>query len=226
MDDTTHDLGYLKQARLIAFDNDGTLYPAGTDVARVVLIAHREFVKERGLAVPTPSMAMVNHLLGADASHFYGAMLPDEPVEVQREFEEFCLDYEEEAVKQYSALYPGAEDLLAELRASGKVLVLISNGSPRYVDQVWASCGYGRWMAAKYPYGPPEYSSKGERLVQAMEEFGSAAVFVGDRESDRHAAEHAGVPLIGCAYGYGTPDEIAGAAAIVHNVAELRALLL
>jgi phosphoglycolate phosphatase len=51
-------------------------------------------------------------------------------------------------------------------------------------------------------------------------------VFIGDRESDRHAAEHAGVPFIGCAYGYGQPEEIAGAAAIVHSIAELRELLL
>jgi phosphoglycolate phosphatase-like HAD superfamily hydrolase len=174
MDLAVSDPGLFKQARLIAFDNDGTLYPAGQDVARVVLIAHREFVKEHGLAVPTPSLAWINHLLGADASHFYGAMLPDEPPAVQREFEEFCLTYEEEAVKQYSSLYPGAAELLADLHRAGKTMVLISNGSPRYVDQVWESCGYARWMAAKYPYGPPEFSSKGERMLEAMATFGFA----------------------------------------------------
>jgi phosphoglycolate phosphatase len=219
-------LEQFKSAPLIGFDNDGTLYPAGLDVARIVLIAHRDFVEENGLDILTPDLSWVKHQLGADAKEFYGSMLPGQPESIRGAFEEFCLDYEQQAVQEFGDLYPGADELLADLHAAGKTLVLISNGSPRYVETVWTTCGYGRFMQAMYPYGPPDFSSKGERLVNAIAQFGGPAVFIGDRESDRHAAEHAGVPLIGCAYGYGEPGELDGAAAIVESIEELRALLL
>lgn len=226
MDALSAALPQLKLAQLIAFDNDGTLYPAGLDVAGAVLLAHADYVQEHGLGIPTPSMDWVRRQMGADAKYFYGSMLPDQPEEVVRDFEEFCLDYETQAVARFTDLYPGAEALLAALHAAGKTIVLISNGSPRYVDSVWAHCGYGRFMAEKYAYGPPDFSTKGERLVEAVRIWGGPAVMVGDRESDRHAAEHAGVPFIGCAYGYGEAYELAGATAIAQGIAELHALLL
>jgi phosphoglycolate phosphatase len=216
----------LKAAPLLGFDNDGTLYPAGLDVARMVLVAHRDFVLENGLDIPTPDLSWVKHQLGADAKEFYGSMLPGQPEHVRAAFEEFCLDYEQQAVQKYGDLYEGADALLADLHAAGKTLVLVSNGSPRYVETIWATCGYGRFMQAMYPYGPPDFSSKGERLVVAIAEFGGPAVFIGDRESDWHAADSAGVPLIGCAYGYGEPGELDGAAVVVDSIAELRSLLL
>lgn len=239
MDTQAHHLDALKQAALIAFDNDGTLYPAGLDVAHSVLLAHADYVQEHGLDIPTPSMDWVRRQMGADAKYFYGSMLPGQPQQVIEDFEEFCLDYETQAVARFTDLYPGAEELLGALVAAGKTIVLISNGSPRYVDSVWAHCGYSRFMVDKYPYGPPDFSTKGERLVEAIRTYAGAslapaggmravpaAIMVGDRESDRHAAEHAGTPFIGCAYGYGEPYELEGATAIAGNIAELRALLL
>lgn len=216
----------LQQAALIAFDNDGTLYPAGLDVAKSVLLAHADYVQEHGLDIPTPSMDWVRRQMGADAKYFYGSMLPGQPQSVIEDFEEFCLDYETQAVARYTDLYVGAEELLADLHASGKTIVLISNGSPRYVDSVWSHCGYGRFMTEKYPYGPPDFSTKGERLVEAIRVWGGPAVMVGDRESDRHAAEHAGVPFVGCLYGYGEAHELAGATALAESIAGLRELLL
>jgi phosphoglycolate phosphatase len=220
------DSSALRRAQLIAFDNDGTLYPAGLDVAQSVLLAHADYVQQHGLDIPTPSMDWVRRQMGADAKYFYGSMLPDQPQSVIEDFEEFCLDYETQAVARFTDLYPGAEDLLAALATAGKTIVLISNGSPRYVDSVWAHCGYGRFMVEKYPYGPPDFSTKGERLVEAIRTWGGPALMVGDRESDKHAAEYAGTPFIGCAYGYGEAYELAGASAVVESIAQLRALLL
>ncbi len=152
---------------------------------------------------------------------------------MQRDFEEFCIDHETVAVRQYPDLYPGVERLLAELKRRGTTLVLVTNGSPRYVQSVWDTAGLGRFLVAKYPYAPPEFASKGERLAQAMREWGAAgngdapqAVMVGDRASDVAAAKHAGAVCIGCAYGYGARSELDGADFVVDNVDQLYNLLV
>jgi phosphoglycolate phosphatase-like HAD superfamily hydrolase len=223
----------LTHATLIAFDNDGTLYPSGEQVGNAVLLAHREYVALRGLDIATPDAAWVRQMMGADAKEFYAAMLPGMPVEMQRDFEEFCIDHETIAVQRYPDLYPGAQRLLSDLHSRSKTMVLVTNGSPRYVQSVWDVAGLGRYLVAKYPYAPPEFASKGERLAQAMQEWGAArngdaplSVMVGDRASDVTAARNAGAICVGCAYGYGARSELDGADFVVENVDELYNLLV
>ena len=223
----------LYAATLIAFDNDGTLYPSGEKVGRAVLDAHREYVAQKGLGIATPGPEWVRAMMGADAKHFYAAMMPGLPEEVQHDFEEFCLDYETRTVREHHELYPGAERLLAALHGLGRTLVLVTNGSPRYVQSVWEAAGLDRYMAAYYPYAAPEFLDKGERLALAIRAWGGVrngeavqAVMVGDRRSDLEAAQHAGAEFIGCAYGYGDPGELAGASHVVHDMDELYNLLV
>lgn len=219
----------LWNAQLVAFDNDGTLYPAGLDVARSVLEAHRDYVQQHSLDIPTPDISLIHQHMGAEPIDFYGSMLPGQSEELRLDFERFCLEYERIAVARMPHLYENAEGLLTSLHQAGRTIVLISNGTPTYVDAVWEHVGYARWMAEKYPYGPPEYDSKGSRLLRAAQQFGidpTTAVMVGDRASDRDAARLSGSAFIGCAYGYGEAHEIEGADALAHDVYELAKLLL
>lgn len=214
------------EAQLIAFDNDGTLYPAGMEVASAVLEAHRDFVEERRLDIQTPSLDWVQGIIGADALDFFGSMLPGQPESVREDFEHFCTEYEAAAVQRFAQLYQHVEELLHSLVAAGKTLVLISNGTPRYVQCIWDSCGYERWFTASYPFTSPANETKGERLNQAMQRYGEPAVMVGDRRSDHDAARYAGTWFIGCAYGYGADHEIEDADATAHSVEHLFELLL
>ncbi len=210
----------------MVFDNDGTLYPSGPAVGRAVLEAHRRYVAEHGLAIPTPDLQWLSHMIGADAREFYGAMMPDQPESVRREFEEFCLDYERRAVREHPHMYEGAEGVLSALKHAGRWLVMVTNGGPTYVQHIWDTCGYGRFFDAVYPFGPPDYASKAERLMRAVADWGRPAVMVGDRASDRTAAEQVGIGFIGCAYGYAGPGELDGAEHVVSDIRELYNLLI
>jgi phosphoglycolate phosphatase len=217
----------FRLARVVAFDNDGTLYPSGEQIGRAVLTAHREYVAAHGIAMPTPPMEWVQQLIGMDAKDFYGAMLPGQPPEVVHDFEEFCLDLECATVQRFPHLYEGADALLKALHADGRMLVLVTNGPPRYVQNVWDATGLGRYMQAMYPYSPPDFATKGERLARAIVEWGGGpAVMIGDRRSDVEAAREAGVPVIGAGYGYSRDGELAGADAVVGSIRELYNLLL
>ena len=215
------------QARIVAFDNDGTLYPAGAEVCRCVLAAHRSYVRQHGLDITTPTIEWVQARIGAAAAEFYTMMMPGQPRRVVDDFEEYCLHHEKDAIDERPALYAGARELLTELKEAGRILVLVSNGSPRYLKHIWLAAGYGEFFSAMYPYGPPDYGTKGERLKLAHEEWGGGlAVMIGDRQSDWEAAQFAGLPFIGCRYGYGEASELANAEYVVDRVEDLRNLLL
>ncbi len=215
------------EAQLVVFDNDGTLYPSGPEVGRAVLAAHREYTVANGLDIPTPDMNWLEHMIGADSKEFYAAMMPGQPPAVQQAFEDFSLKYEREAVARYPYMYDGAEELLATLKKAGRILVMVTNGGPTYVQYIWDACGYGRFFTACYPFTPPGFASKGERLKQAIADAGSPpTVMVGDRLSDLEAASEAGAQFVGCAYGYANPGELDGSRYVVKNMGELYNLLL
>ncbi|MEZ5338181.1 MAG: haloacid dehalogenase-like hydrolase [bacterium] len=162
----------FRAARIIAFDNDGTLYPAGAEVCLSVLQAHRRYVAEHSLGLETPGIEWVQRHIGADAKEFYALMMPGQPRSLVEDFEEYCLDHEKDAIDARPWLYEGAVELLTALRAAGRILLLVSNGSPRYLMHIWEAAGYGEWFSQMYPYGPPDYGTKGERLKLAHEDWG------------------------------------------------------
>lgn len=214
-------------AKIIVFDNDGTLYPAGPAVGELVLKAHAEYVKRNNLDIPTPDMAWLEYMIGVDAKEFYAEMMPGQPPQVREDFEEFCLDYELKAVHEHPYMYDGAEEVLSALHAAGRQLALVTNGGPTYVKHIWDACGYGRFFSASYPNIPPEFASKGERLKRAISDLGGLpAVMVGDRLSDLEAAQYAGAMFIGCGYGYSQPGELDAAPTVIEDISELYNLLL
>ena len=192
----------------------------------MVLEAHRDYVRERNLGIETPDFSLVEQLIGADSKTFYAAMMPGQPPQVQQEFEDFCLDYERRVIEAHPELYPGADELLDALKRTGRKLALVTNGGPTYVRYIWDTCGYERWFSGCYPFEAPEYSTKGERVRLAAQEHGGPAVMVGDRASDGEAAAFAGVPFIGCSYGYGTAEELHSAVAVAADIRALYNLLL
>ena len=216
----------LASYQLIAFDLDGTLYPSGVEVGKIVLVAHSEYVRQHGLDVETPDLAWVQHLIGMDAKSFYKEMMPGQPAEVLEDFERFCLDYERDVVARFPALFPGADGVLDCLHRAGRTLVLVTNGGPTYARHVWDAARLERWLSAMYPYAPPEFATKGERLAQAMAQWGGKTVMVGDRRSDWEAAQFAGAEFIGVDYGYARQGELDGAQRVISSISELYNLLL
>ena len=90
-----------------------------------------------------------------------------------------------------------------------------------------AAVGYDRLLDGIYHFGQNGWTCKEEMIRAALADFRTpSAVMVGDRASDLQGARGAGVPFIGCLYGYGSEEEVAGADFMVREVRDLSALLL
>ncbi len=213
---------------LVLFDFDGVLCRAESYTPEAIRIGLRRFGEAVGVAVAEPDEATLLATLGYPSRETYPPLLPEGVRHRWEEMHRFTLDAMEERIRELGVgcLYDGAVELLDALVADGRVLALASNSSARYQRVHREADGLDRWFRHFYHAELPGIGSKADMVARALAaEPGRSAVFVGDRLSDRLAAEDHGLPFIACRYGYGHPEEWAGAVAVVDQVAELAPIL-
>ena len=129
--------------------------------------------------------------------------------------------------------YEGMRELLADLKAAGRKLVLATSKPEIFARQILERFGMAESFAL-IAGGDVEETrvDKAEVIAYALEGLGVKqqldAFMVGDRSYDVAGAARHGMPTVGVAYGFGTREELekAGASAVVASVDELRSVLM
>lgn len=210
--------------KTILFDLDGTLTDSQTGIVNAISYAlgHFGVHKER-----------------EELMKFIGPPL----LESLPEYCGFSMEQSWEAIDKFreyfnvtgwleNAPYPGIEDLLRDLKAAGKQL-MVATSKP----EVQAVRILEHFQLAPYfdhicgaPAGNEDGARKSAVIRTALGHTNSAAsvVMVGDRRHDVEGARETGLPCIGVLYGYGGREELekAGAAFIAEDMAALKRLLL
>lgn len=214
-------------ADLVCFDNDGTLFRSEEVANPAIQREFVRFVRERGLDLPPPSDARILELTGSPGPVFYQAILPPELAELSGEFRARCIEEEVREVLARGRFFEGIEELLTELRAREVKLALVTNGGARYVGAVAERLDYARKLDGVYYFGKDGLGTKADMIRSAIRDLGAeTTIMVGDRAADREAAAEVGIPFIGCAFGYGHPNELAGVERLAKDPLELARMLL
>lgn len=216
-------------ADLIFFDNDGTVFDSATGVLTAVQDGFREFIARQGLTgLPVPTIARIMELTGAPNTVFFPAVLPPELRELAPELREICLRHEVEAIRTTGKLFSGAREMLTELRARGKKLVLITHAGVEYLTATAEAFGYRGLFDALYHVGLHGLADKPEMMAHALTALGmngAALMMVGDKAADMAAGKAHHAACVFCAYGFGTEAEADGADAVIHAPLELLTLV-
>lgn len=188
----------------IVFDLDGTL----VDTAPDLINALNHVLVREGLS-PLP-LASARNLIGAGARKLLERGLEAEgrfvpPEEMNRLAADF-IDHYAEHIAVESRPFEGLEAALDTLAARGCRLAVCTNKlewlSNRLLDELGLStrfaaiCGADTFGVAK-----PDPAILRQTILKAGGEV-SHAVMVGDAGTDVGAARRAGVPVIGCTFGY------------------------
>lgn len=211
--------------RIIFFDLDGTLTDPTEGITRSVqyALAH--------LGVDEPDRERLRPFIGPPLhqgfTQFYG-------------FDEGRAWQAVEAYREYFArqgmyenlLFPGVPGLLAELRAAGHILYVVTSKPTHFAVPIVAHFGLTRFFA-RVIGSELDLTNADKptlvRLARALhpDEPDSAFVMIGDREHDIIGARANNIASIGVTYGAGEAAEImaAGPTHIAHAVADLAALL-
>jgi len=206
---------------LIAFDLDGVLYSSEPFLGE----AYREAItnvndRRPGSFPRVPETREILDHVGWPVPTILARLFPTvDPVAVELLFAETLTVIGKHVARGEGMLFPGVSDTLAHLRLAGFTLAVASNGRRHYVETVLATYGLARHFIELVSIdGSDRIKSKADilRVYLGHEQCSrTQLVMVGDRASDVEAAQAIGCHFIGCDYGHGHREEIAGVGPVV-----------
>lgn len=130
--------------------------------------------------------------------------------------------------RREGVLFPRVAETLAQLQQAGLSLAVASNGRRQYVDTVLSTYDIARYFSELVSVdGGARIKSKADILrayLQRERRVPRQLVMVGDRASDVEAAQTVGCHFVGCDYGHGYREEIAGVGPVVASFDALPAV--
>lgn len=210
--------------RGMILDVDGTLVLSNEAHARAWCDALREF----GFEIP---YERVRHLIGMGADQLLPRLVPTLSAESEPGKTIAALRRQiflQRYVSQLRAA-PGARELVSQLRACGLQLIVGSSASQDELDQLLAIAG-AQDLLPDHTTADDVARSKPapDIIVAALQRLGLSAHYVallGDTPYDKESAEKASLPFIALRCGGFSMEELAGAAAICDDPADLLAHL-
>lgn len=121
------------------------------------------------------------------------------------------------------SLFPGTEEVLSELKAQGHRLSFLSNCRIHYMERHRFVFDLDRYFDRFYCCEEFGFIPKYEIFRRFSHKHEGPFIIIGDRFHDIETAVRNDLLSIGCAYGYGSPDELSGADIIVNSVSEIPA---
>lgn len=211
----------------VLFDLDGTLVATDRFWVQAARTGARRAFAELGLSRALPSAEAWMSLVGQPLAGGFERLFADLSHAERETVLARCLEEEHALLgRGGAALVPGARDLLAGLCRAGLQLGIASNCSQRYLDHMLLALGLSELVHASRCLESPGVTCKADMIEQLLEHFQTrAAVFVGDRSSDRDAAWANGLPHVHCAFGFAPSDESVQAEAVIGDLLELECVL-
>ncbi|MBM3320070.1 MAG: HAD family hydrolase [Candidatus Eisenbacteria bacterium] len=205
----------MNKRALLVFDLDGTLFRGDGATAAAVW----ETLDRIGLA--RPSAREICSYFGRPIHEFHAWLRSLAP---ERNIEEALVEIERrevELVPSKGALFLDVPEVLDRFAREGFRMAICSNGRNPYVRTVLESMGIARFFGAvRYREIEGENKTLMMRDLLAREAV-RPVVGIGDRRDDVEAARANGARSVGCAYGFGSREEIEGAEVIVGRAAEI-----
>lgn len=217
--------GRTSRARgTVFFDYDGTLHDCMRLYGPAFRAAYAWLVSE-GHAEPRQfTDEWIGRWLGWQVRDMWETFMPGLPEEVWRHASRIVGDEMDRLLDAgEGALFLGVPEALDALKDAGFELAFLSNCGEAYRDRHRRAFGLDRWIDAYYCAGAYPGLEKWEIYERVAARHARPRLMVGDRFHDIDVAVRAGIPSIGCAFGFGAPDELDRATVTVARFANIPA---
>ena len=182
---------------LLVFDWDGTLI----DSARTIVACIQAACRDLGLTVPDEARA--SHVIGLGLKDALSYAIPGLPADdygrVVESYRRHFLARDAEI-----PLFPGAQAMLAGLKARGHTLAIATGKSRAGLTRALNNTGLRPLFAASRCADECASKPAPDMLCELMEELGTDAVntlMIGDTVHDLQMAAHAGVQAVAVSHG-------------------------
>jgi len=218
----------VRALTLAVLDLDGTIYSSRATTLGAVERAVRDLNARHGLALPVPTEDEILAGVGSTRQEFAARVFPALPLRYHSEIDALVWHWEHALITSgRGSLFPGARAALEELARDGFRLAMATNAGQGYMDAILdhfdLRAFFEKCLCAGA--GGGDKADLIRSIVTSLDVPPDATAMVGDRKSDVDAATKAGARSVGCAWGFGTPEELAGADRIVRSFEELPPLM-
>ena len=194
----------------ILFDLDGTL----TDPAEGITKAVEAALNNYGITVA--DRAALHKFIGPPLDESFPEFYGFDAAQTAEATEVFRAYFDRQGWRE-NIPYPGVEDMLRDLRAAGKRLLVATSKPEVFALRIMEHFGLARYFdhICGAPMDNQEGAKKAAVIRDALRRAGvedlSTAVMVGDRRHDIDGARQAGLEAVGVLWGYGDLQELEAA---------------
>ncbi len=210
----------------IFFDLDGTLYLSTPILHSAYAEGIKSYNEASGREVRIPTEREVLEQVGNPVDKIYANLFPDlAPAERDKMTRRIVSTLLKKIKRRGGRLIEGVPAVLDQLNSKYS-LALVTNAQKAYMDAVVETYELGKYFSSMICAGEIETNDKADLIEISLNRLGLKAkevVMIGDRLSDRKAAEQAGTGFIGCSFGHGSDDLIGEIK--VDSLKEIEALL-
>lgn len=191
----------------ILFDLDGTL----TDPAEGITKAVEAALNHYGITVA--DRAALHKFIGPPLDESFPEFYGFDAAQTAEATEVFRAYFDRQGWRE-NIPYPGVEDMLRDLRAAGKQLLVATSKPEVFALRIIEHFGLARYFdhICGAPMDNQEGAKKAAVIRDALRRAGvedlSIAVMVGDRRHDIDGARQAGLEAVGVLWGYGDLQEL------------------
>lgn len=212
---------------IILFDLDGTVADSSKGIYDCVRYALSKY------GIEEPDDDKLKHFVGPPLTKGFADHCPElTPEEINSCVAFYREKYKTEGVFACS-LYSGIKELLRDLHAAGKCVVIATLKPEHFAKQMVEHLGVLPYLSGVNGVDfAGTISTKCQVIENSLKSLGvndlSRCVMIGDRMSDAVGAHKAGMDAIGVLFGFGGEDEFSGMTVwkIARDVEELRKILL
>ncbi len=210
----------------IFFDLDGTLYLSTPILHSAYAEGIESYNEASGRGVRIPTEQEVLEQVGNPVEEIYANLFPElVPEERDKMTRRIVSNLLKKINSRGGRLVEGIPAVLDQL-SSKYSLALVTNAQKAYMDAVVETYELGKYFSSMICAGEIETNDKARLIEISLKRLDLEAeevVMVGDRISDRKAAEQAGTGFIGCSFGHGSDGSIGELK--VDSLKEIEALL-
>ena len=215
-------LGGAGVAGTVFFDFDGTLHDSMAIYGPAFRKAYAWLVSEGHMPDQGFTDEWISQWLGWTTEAMWTTFAPELPETVWRRAAEIVGNEMDSLTEQGKArLFAGVPDMLTELCEAGYELAFLSNCRTRYCEVHRKMFGLDKWFDAYYCAEDYGDIPKWQIYQQVADRHAGPQVMVGDRFHDLEVAEKAGIPFVGCEYGFGKSGELDRASALVRSTDQI-----
>ena len=212
--------------KTIIFDWDGTLHDTTKLYGNAFRVGYKWLVDNGYAEDRYYSDANAAEYIGYSAEEMWKIFMPHLPKEVTDIPNGIVAETMVTAIEDNKAvLYPGALDVLAELKKEGYKLAFLSNCRISYMQAHRKYFNLDRYFDRMYNCEAFGWAGKPEIFNTLKKELPGDHIMIGDRLTDLEVAYVHGLKSIGCSYGFGQPEELKDADRIADNVRQIPQLV-